>query len=69
MSADDDLITLDEAAKLIPGTDANTLKRLQRKGVLMCYRPGKAYLTTAADVREAVRLVRGEESTRRAVFI
>lgn len=55
MAADDDLITLDEAAKLIPGADANTLKRLQRKNVLTCYRPGKAYLTTAANVREAVK--------------
>jgi hypothetical protein len=55
MEAGDDLITLDEAAKLIPGADANTLKRLRRKGVLTCYRPGKAYLTTAANVREAVK--------------
>jgi len=55
MDAGDDLITLDEAAKMIPGADANTLKRMQRKGVLTCYRPGKAYLTTAADVREAVK--------------
>lgn len=39
---DDALITLDEAAKLIPGADANTLKRMQRKGVLRCYRPGRA---------------------------
>jgi hypothetical protein len=55
MKAGDDLITLDEAAKLIPGADANTLKRMRRKGVLTCYRPGKAYLTTANDVREAVK--------------
>jgi hypothetical protein len=55
MEAGDDLITLDEAAKLIPGADANTLKRMRRKGVLTCYQPGKAYLTTAANVREAVK--------------
>jgi hypothetical protein len=52
---DDDLITLDEAAKLIPGANADTLKRMRRKGVLRCYRPGKAYLTTANDVRQAVK--------------
>jgi len=55
MEAGDALITLDEAAKLIPGADANTLKRMQRKGVLTCYRVGKPYLTTAAHVREAVK--------------
>lgn len=54
-AGDDALITLDNAAKLIPGADANTLKRMHRKGVLTCYRPGKAYLTTAAHVREAVK--------------
>jgi excisionase family DNA binding protein len=53
--ADDELITLDEAAKLIPGADAGTLRRLCRKGLLRCYRPGKAYLTTRADVWEAVK--------------
>jgi hypothetical protein len=56
--ADNDLIPLDEAAKLIPGADANTLKRLARRGKLTVYRPGKAYLTTAADVREAVEKCR-----------
>jgi uncharacterized protein YaiI (UPF0178 family) len=55
MKVDNNLITLNEAAKLIPGADANTLKRMRRKGVLTCYRPGKAYLTTAADVRAAVK--------------
>ena len=52
---DDDLITLAEAARLIPGADADTLKRMARKGTLTVYRPGKAYLTTAADVRAAVK--------------
>jgi excisionase family DNA binding protein len=55
MEAGDDPITLGEAAKLIPGASVDTLRRLHRKGVLTCYRPGKAYLTTAADVREAVK--------------
>ena len=54
MTSDDDLITLDEAAKLIPGADANTLRRLARRGKLTVYKRGKAYLTTAANVREAV---------------
>ncbi|MET4630456.1 hypothetical protein ABIB83_007508 [Bradyrhizobium sp. I1.8.5] len=56
--ADDDeaLITLDEAAKLIPGADADTLKRMHRAGKLVCYRPGKKLLTTSANVMEAVRV-------------
>ncbi|MDI3564946.1 hypothetical protein [Bradyrhizobium sp. Arg816] len=55
MTDDDVLITLDEAAKLIPGADADTLKRMHRAGKLVCYRPGKKLLTTAANVMEAVR--------------
>ncbi|TWA91092.1 hypothetical protein [Bradyrhizobium stylosanthis] len=55
MTDDDALITLDEAAKLIPGADADTLKRMHRAGKLVCYRPGKKLLTTAANVQEAVR--------------
>ncbi len=58
MTDDDALITLDEAAKLIPGADADTLKRMHRAGKLVCYRPGKKLLTTAANVREAVRACR-----------
>lgn len=53
---DDTLLTLDQAAKLIPGADADTLKRLARKGKLRCYRPGKQFLTTPADVWEAVTI-------------
>jgi hypothetical protein len=55
MTDDDPLITLDEAAKLIPGADAETLKRMHRAGKLVCYKPGKKLLTTAANVIEAVR--------------
>lgn len=55
MTDDDALITLDEAAKLIPGADADTLKRMHRAGKLVCYKPGKKLLTTAANVQEAVR--------------
>jgi hypothetical protein len=54
-SADDfTLLTLAEAAKLVPGADAEAMKRLYRRGILTCYKPGKALLTTAADVRQAV---------------
>ncbi|QIO34649.1 hypothetical protein [Bradyrhizobium sp. 1(2017)] len=55
MTDDAPLITLDEAAKLIPGADADTLKRMHRAGKLVCYRPGKKLLTTAANVDAAVR--------------
>lgn len=41
--ADDELITLDEAVKLIPGADRNTLERLHRNPFLTCHRPGNAY--------------------------
>jgi excisionase family DNA binding protein len=49
-----ELLTLQDAATLIPGADANTLKRLIRRGKLRAYRPGKKYLTTRADVHAAV---------------
>lgn len=48
------LLTLHQAAKLIPGADAETLKRRIRQGKLSATRPGKAYLTTAADVEAMV---------------
>lgn len=50
----EELLTLDDAAKLIPGADAGTMRRLIRNGKLRAYRPGKKYLTTRADVRAAV---------------
>ena len=56
MTESDALITLDEAAKLVPGADADTLKRMHRAGKLVCYRPGKKLLTTAANVTEAVKV-------------
>jgi len=64
MDADDALLTLDEAAKLIPGATADTLKRMCRKGVLTCYRPGKAYLTTANQVRDAVKRTEARQRVR-----
>ncbi|MGJ4932177.1 hypothetical protein ACQR1I_35430 [Bradyrhizobium sp. HKCCYLS2038] len=56
MTDDDALMTLDEAAKLIPSADADTLKRMHRAGKLVCYKPGKKLLTTAANVVEAVKV-------------
>lgn len=53
-----ELITLDEAAKLIPGVDAATLKRRVRQGKLAAYRPGKFYMTTLADVQEFIQACR-----------
>jgi hypothetical protein len=51
---DNAFLTLDEAAKLLPGADRDTLKRLARRGILTVYKPGKAYMTTAVDVRDAM---------------
>lgn len=47
-------LTLADAAKYIPGADADTLKRMARAGKLTVYRPGKAFVTTHADVMKAV---------------
>jgi hypothetical protein len=58
VSPSDRLMTLTEAAKLIPGADARTLKRRIRSGQLQAYRPGKAYLTTVADVAAMVQACR-----------
>lgn len=49
------LLSLTEAAALIPGATADTLKRRARQGRLVVYRPGKAYCTTAADVYAMVK--------------
>ena len=49
-----ELLTLQDASALVPGADADTLKRLIRRGKLRAYRPGKKYLTTRADVHAAV---------------
>jgi len=53
---DDALITLDEAADLVPGFDAEALKRLFRRSKLTCYKPGKKLLTTKRHVIEAVKI-------------
>lgn len=60
MNRDDQLLTLDEAAALVPGANAATLKRRIRQGRLQAYRPGRHYLTTRADIwamLEACRVV------------
>src|SRR5437868_6245820 len=55
---DNGLITLEQAAALIPGADVHTLKRRARQGRLTVYRPCKAYLTTHEDVREMIEQCR-----------
>jgi hypothetical protein len=55
VAADDDLISLEEAAKLIPGADAGTLRRHARAGRLTVYRSDKAYVTTRSDVKRLIR--------------
>lgn len=47
-------ISLDQAAALIPGATADTLKRLHRAGKLTVYRVGKKYCTTLADLETAI---------------
>lgn len=51
-----DYLSLDDAAKLIPGATADTLKRLHRKGLLQTYRVGKPLFTTRADLNRMIEL-------------
>jgi hypothetical protein len=49
---------LDELARVaFPGTGitAETLKRLARKGLFTVYRPGKAYVSNLANIREMMK--------------
>lgn len=69
MPADDTLLPLAEAALLIPGADADTLKRRARAGKLTVYRPGKMLLTTPADVRKMVVACRVEPKARGCGFV
>jgi hypothetical protein len=58
---DDDhsmLISMEEAARSIPGATAETLKRKARHGELAVYRIGKRYSTTRADVLRMIELSR-----------
>jgi hypothetical protein len=61
---DETLRPLDELARIAfpegSGVTAKTLQRRARQGKLIVYRPGKAYLSTLANVRvmlDATRLV------------
>lgn len=53
---------LDELARLAfppeAGVTADTLKRRARQGKLTVYRPGKAYLSTLADVWQMMQVLR-----------
>jgi hypothetical protein len=53
---------LDELARIAfpvdSGVTADTLKRRARQGKLVVYRPGKAYLSTLADVWAMIQLTR-----------
>jgi hypothetical protein len=71
-SPDRALMTLAEAAKLIPDADARTLKRRARQGKLVIYRPGKQFLTTRADLMamiEACRVKRPDAPQRTSPLV
>ncbi|TFV34703.1 hypothetical protein E4K66_30365 [Bradyrhizobium frederickii] len=59
---DETLRPLDELARIAfpdgSGVTADTLKRRARKGQLRVYRPGKAFLSTLADVWAMVEITR-----------
>src|SRR3954453_15458453 len=59
---DETLRSLDELVRLAfppgSGVTADTLKRRARKGQLRVYRPGKAFLSTLADVWEMIQFTR-----------
>jgi hypothetical protein len=54
----DNLLTLEQAAALIPGATAETLKRRARMGQLQVYRVGRRYITTRADLDAMVNVSR-----------
>src|ERR1700757_1818846 len=60
---DPELVPLDVAARTAfpsGGVTAKTLLMRARQGKLTVYRPGRAYLTTLADVREMIKTCRVE---------
>jgi hypothetical protein len=60
---DETLKSLDELARIVgSGVTADTLKHLARKGNLVVYRPGKAYVSTLADVWKMVQATRVKAS-------
>ena len=58
------LLTLTQAAALIPGATVDTLKRRARAGLLTVYRPGKSYLTTEADLQGMILACRVAQKDR-----
>lgn len=63
MTADDDTITLRDAAKHF-GFSVYTLRTEAERGRLTIYKIGKRYYTTPADVKEMVRQCRVEQKAR-----
>lgn len=61
---DETLRPLDELARIAfpesSGVTADTLKRRARKGQLRVYKPGKAFLSTLADVRAMLDATRAK---------
>jgi excisionase family DNA binding protein len=54
MTTSPEMLTLDQAATLIPNATRGTLLRRIRQGKLDASRPGKEYLTTEAAVKALV---------------
>src|SRR5689334_11978942 len=63
---DETLRTLDELAQIAfpkdAGVTGKTLQRLAREGKLVVYRPGKAYLSTLANLKVALAATRPKPS-------
>jgi hypothetical protein len=67
MPSEADLLPLDAVAAIAfpgGGVTAKTLRLRARQGLLTVYRPGKAYLTTLADVRAMVAKCRVDPKAR-----
>lgn len=68
---DETIRTLDELARIAfpdgAGVTGKTLGRLARAGKLTVYRPGKAHLSTLANVREALDATRPKQPSRPAL--
>ena len=67
MSGNQDLLTLEQAAALVPGGTADMLKRRARQGKLRVYRVGKRYLTTQADINAMAEACRVTPAARPGV--
>jgi hypothetical protein len=58
----DDLLTLKDAARLIPRATEATLRAERDRGRLVTYKIGRRFYTTERDVREMIELCRVQES-------